>query len=69
MSVAKSIEITATSEESFEAAINDGLGRASKSVGNMQGAWIQEQKVAVKDGGIAQFRIDMKVTYMPHENA
>ncbi|MFP4053046.1 MAG: dodecin family protein [Phycisphaerae bacterium] len=67
MSVAKVIEITAQSDQSFEDAINQGIGRAAKKVDNVQSAWIKEQKVDVKDGKVSAYRVDMKVTFLLNE--
>ena len=50
MSVAKVIEISSTSAKSFEDAIQQGITRANKTLKNVEGAWIKEQKVMVKDG-------------------
>lgn len=64
MSVAKTVEISAISEKSFEDAIAQGLAKASETVNNIQGAWIKEQKVDVQDGKVTAFRVDMKVTFV-----
>lgn len=64
MSVAKIIEITAESTESFESAIRTGIEEASKSLKNIEGAWIKEQKVVVNDGKVTGFRVDMKLTFV-----
>jgi len=64
MSIAKVIEITAESVESFEDAIRSGIEEANKSVRNVQGAWVKEHKVVVSDGRISAFRVDMKVTFV-----
>lgn len=64
MSVAKVIEITSESTESFEAAIKSGIEGAAKSVRNIQGAWVKEHKVVIDDGKITAFRVDMKVTFI-----
>lgn len=64
MSVAKTIEISATSPKSFEDAIAQGLAKANETVNNIQGAWISEQKVDVQDGKVSAFRVDMKVTFI-----
>ena len=64
MSVAKIIEITAESTESFERAISTGIEEASKRLKNIEGAWVKEQKVVVNDGKITGFRVDMKVTFV-----
>ena len=64
MSVAKVIEISSQSPESFEDAIEKGLARAGKTVQNIQSAWIKEMKADVKDGKVAAYRVDMKVTFL-----
>lgn len=64
MAVAKVIELTASSNKSFEDAIEQGIKRASKTLDNVEGAWIQEQKVVVKKGKIAEYRVNMKVTFV-----
>jgi len=67
MSVAKIIEVTSESETSFEDAVRKGLQRASQSVKNIEGAWIKEQKIRIRDNKIVGFRVDMKVTFVLEE--
>jgi len=64
MSVAKVIEVSATSKTSFEDAINQGITRACDTVSNVRGAWIKEQKVSVEDGRIIAYRVNMQVTFV-----
>jgi flavin-binding protein dodecin len=64
MSVAKVIELTATSEESFEDAIDQGIARANKTLKNVEGAWIKEQKVMIKDGRITAYRVNLMITFV-----
>lgn len=64
MSVARVTEISVASKKSFEDAIRVGIKRASKTLRNVQGAWINEQKVVVKNGAITEFRVNMKVTFV-----
>ena len=64
MSVAKVIEITSTSSRSFEDAINQGVSRASKSLKNVQGAWVKEQQVSIEDGRITAYRVNLMVTFV-----
>jgi hypothetical protein len=64
MAVAKVIEITATSEASFEDAIRQGIEKAAETVHNIKGAWVKEQKVVVEDGSIAGFRVDLKISFV-----
>jgi flavin-binding protein dodecin len=64
VSVAKVIELTSTSAESFEDAIQKGIARANKTLKNVEGAWIKEQKVMVRDGKINGYRVNMMVTFV-----
>ncbi len=64
MSIARITEISASSSVSFEDAVREGIARANKTLENVQGAWINEQKVVVKDGKIAEYRVNMKVTFV-----
>ena len=64
MSIAKSSEITASSKKSFEDAIENGIKRFSKTIDNVEGAWVKEQKVVVNDGEVSEFRVTMIVTFM-----
>lgn len=64
MSVAKVVEINASSPKGFEDAIKIGIERASKTLSGIQGAWVQEQKVIVEGAKIKEFRVNMKVTFL-----
>ena len=64
MSVAKVTEITASSTKSFEDAIQTGITRASKTLDQVQGAWIQDHEVQVSGGKITEHRVRMKVTFI-----
>lgn len=64
MSVAKVIEISAASPSSFEDAIRRGIKTASKTIKHIQGAWISEQKVRIKDGEVQEFRVAMRVSFV-----
>ena len=64
MTIAKNIEISSTSETSFEDAIQQGIARISKTVKNVEGAWIKEQKVGVTDGKISKYHVIMIVSFV-----
>jgi dodecin len=64
MSVAKVIELSATSTKSFEDAIQQGIARATKTLKNVQGAWIKEQQVNIKDGKVDSYRVNMMITFI-----
>ena len=64
MSVAKVSEISATSNKSFEDAIQQGLTRASKTLRNIRSAWIKEQHVRCENGRIVDYQVNMMVTFI-----
>ncbi len=64
MTVAKVVEITSESSESFEDAIKRGIARAEKSLKNVRGAWVAEQKVVVENGQVASYRVNLRVSFV-----
>ena len=64
MAVAKVIEVTAGSKKGLEDAIQQGLSKATETLENIEGAWVQEIKVNCKDGKISEWRVNMKVTFV-----
>jgi flavin-binding protein dodecin len=64
MSIAKIIEISAESTDSFEDAIRQGIEAAAKTVRNIQAAWVKEQSVVVHAGQISKYRVDLKLTFV-----
>ena len=65
MSVARVTEISATSTESFEAAIEEGLSRARETLRNLKSAWIKEQRVSLSDdGAIAEYQVNLLITFV-----
>ena len=57
MSVASISEISATSEKSFEDAIQQGIARATKTLRNVRSAWVKEQEVQVENNRIATYKV------------
>lgn len=64
MSVAKITEISAASTKSFEHAVQVGIERASKTLKNISGAWVKDQKVDIENGKVTRYRVDMKITFV-----
>jgi flavin-binding protein dodecin len=64
MSVAKVVELTASSPSSFEDAVKNGIDKAAETLRNIQGAWVSEEKVEVKDGQISEFRVTLRITFL-----
>lgn len=64
MSVAKVTEIISSSPESFDDAVQKGIKRADKTLKNVRGAWVKDQKVVVEKGQIIEYRVTMKVSFV-----
>lgn len=64
MSVAKVTELSATSNKSFEDAINQGLKRAQKTLRNVKGAWVKELQVNVGGRGAFEYQVNLRVTFV-----
>jgi dodecin len=67
MSIAKVSEIISSSSKSFEDAVQEGIKRANKTLENVSGAWIKDQKVKVEKGKITEYRVIMGVTFVLKE--
>jgi flavin-binding protein dodecin len=67
MSVARIVEISSTSPESFEAAIQAGIDRASQTLRQVKSAWIKEQRVEVDADKVATYQVNMLVTFVLEE--
>jgi flavin-binding protein dodecin len=63
-SVAKVIELTASSTKSIDDAVRTGVKRADTTLDNIEGAWVQEIKAVVKKGEVIEWRVNMKVTFV-----
>lgn len=64
MSVARVTEIIASSKKGFEDAVEEGVKRASETLKNVEAAWVKDQKVIIKDGKVAEYRVVLKVTFV-----
>ena len=64
MSVARVVEISSTSNKSFEDAIQQGVTRASKTLREIRSAWVKEQEVQIEGNKIAAYKVILKVTFV-----
>lgn len=65
MTVAKIIEVSASSKTSVEDAVRTGLKKVAGTVKGIQGAWVNETKVVTDgDGNITEWRVNLRVTFL-----
>lgn len=62
--VARVTEIIAASPKSFDEAIKVGFERANRTLRNITGLRILEQRVAVEEGKIKEYRVRMEVIFV-----
>ena len=63
MAVLKVIEVLANSDKSWEDATRKAVSQASKSLKNIRSVYVQEQSASVTDGEVADFRVNVKITF------
>lgn len=64
MSIAKIVEVNASSNRSFEDAIQSGISKVTETVQNVQGAWVHEQTVVVQNNQITEYRVNLKISFI-----
>jgi dodecin len=64
MSVARVTEISATNPESFDAAVKEGIKRATATLRNVEGAWVKDMNVLMQDGNIVGYKVNLAVTFV-----
>jgi dodecin len=67
VSVARVTELSATSETSFEDAINEAVDRATKTLRGVEGAWVKDQNVMIEDGNIKGYKVNLEITFVLEE--
>ena len=69
MSVARVTEISAISQTGFEDAIQQAIGRANKTLRNVEGAWVKDMNVMIEDGNITGYKVNLEVTFVLEDTA
>jgi flavin-binding protein dodecin len=64
MTVARVTEISAASPDGFEAAIREGIQRATKTLRNIQSAWVKDMNILMEDGQIRAYKVNLLVTFV-----
>ena len=63
--VTKVIEVSSSSKKGVEDAVQGGLKKVSKSVKNIQGAWVNEMKVLTSpDGTVTHWRVNLRISFV-----
>lgn len=63
-SVARITTISARSERSFEDAISHGIARAGETLHGIEGAWVKDHVVNIRNGSITSWQVTLEVTFV-----
>jgi dodecin len=63
VSFARVTELSATSEMSFEDAVNKAVARATKTLRGVEGAWVKDMNLSLDDGNIKGYRVNLEVNF------
>ena len=63
MSIVKVIEVIASSEKSFDDAVQVALNEAAKSVKNISSVYVKEMKANVENNKIVSYGVNAKVSF------
>jgi flavin-binding protein dodecin len=69
MSVARVTELSATSETSFEDAINQAVSRATETLRGVEGCWVKDMNVLISDGNITGYKVNVAITFELEDSA
>jgi len=64
MSIARIVEISSTSDKSFDDAVAQGIARASKTLRGIKSAWVKEQEARVEGDKIVAYKVALKITFV-----
>lgn len=64
MAVARVTEVTASSEVSWQEAVNEALNRANKTLRGITGLEVISHKAKIEDGKIIEYRATVKITFI-----
>ena len=67
MPVARVTELSATSDQSFEDAINQAVSRATSTLRNVEGAHVKDMNVMVENGNITGYKANLEIVFVLEE--
>ena len=64
MAVARVTKIIGSSPKSWQDAVNEALKRANKTLRNLTGLHVLEQKARIEKGKVTEYRATVEVTFI-----
>lgn len=63
-SIVKVIEVIAQSDKSFDAAVQNAVKEAAKTVKGIKSIWVENFSASVEGEKITQFRVNAKISFL-----
>lgn len=67
MPVARVIELSGTSDQGFEEAINEGIKRATNTLRNVESAWVKDMNVMIRDNQSVTYKVNLAINFVLEE--
>lgn len=63
MTIVKVIEVIASSDKSFDDAVQNAVNEAAKSVKNISSVYVKEMKANVTDNKVVSYAVNAKISF------
>lgn len=67
MAIAKTIEVSSESTQSFDDAAANAIKEASKTIKNIKQLWVKDFEIVVQEDGSHLYRTGCKVTFVVND--
>ena len=67
MPLARVTELSATSEQGFEDAINQAINRATSTLRNVEAAHVKDMNVLIENGNIRGYKVNLEIVFVLEE--
>jgi len=67
MPLARVTELSATSEQSFEDAIDQAINRATSTLRNVEAAHVKDMNVLIENGNIRGYKVNLEIVFVLEE--
>lgn len=64
MAVVKVIELLAESKNGWDAATQEAVNEAAKTVDNIQSVYVENMQAIVEDNKIVNYRVNVKISFL-----
>lgn len=68
MPIARVIELSAISDQSFDDAINQGVNRATNTLREFESTWVKNMIIMIENNNITGYKVNMTITFVLEES-